>query len=125
MPVGRLSVGRHPSPSPAVGAVPPPGRMIERDPEEQEAPARERLEEPLGSNSPEAKPVVRWTRAVGSAPRPQMPSPEVRGDVVPGIGPPGYQRMPPTQDEVALASFGDTGGLDDDTDWESLYHDRF
>ncbi len=34
-----------------------------------------------------------------------------------------YQRMPPTKDEVALASFGDTGGLGDDTDWEALYAD--
>jgi hypothetical protein len=32
-----------------------------------------------------------------------------------------YQRTPPTQDEVALASFGDTGGIGDDTDWEALY----
>ena len=34
-----------------------------------------------------------------------------------------YQRTPPMQDEVALASFGDTGGLGDDTDWEALYAD--
>ncbi len=31
--------------------------------------------------------------------------------------------MPPAQDEVALASFGDTGGIEDDTDWEALYAD--
>ena len=32
-----------------------------------------------------------------------------------------YRRTPPTQDEVALASFGDTGGLGDDTDcWKRL-----
>jgi hypothetical protein len=34
-----------------------------------------------------------------------------------------YRRMPPAQDEVALASFGDAGGLDDDTDWAALYAD--
>jgi hypothetical protein len=34
-----------------------------------------------------------------------------------------YQRTPPTHDEVALASFGDAGGLGDDTDWEALYAD--
>jgi len=34
-----------------------------------------------------------------------------------------YRRTPSTQDEAALASFGDTGGLGDDTDWESLYAD--
>ncbi len=34
-----------------------------------------------------------------------------------------YQRVPPKRDEVALASFGDTGGLGDDTDWEALYAD--
>ncbi len=34
-----------------------------------------------------------------------------------------YQRTPPTHDEVALASFVDTGGLGDDTDWEALYAD--
>ncbi len=32
-----------------------------------------------------------------------------------------YQRMPPTQDEVALASLADTGGIGDETDWEALY----
>jgi hypothetical protein len=32
-----------------------------------------------------------------------------------------YERTPPTQDEVALASVGDAGGLGDDTDWEALY----
>jgi len=35
-----------------------------------------------------------------------------------------YQRTPPTQDEVVLASFVDTGGLGDDTDWEALYADE-
>ena len=35
----------------------------------------------------------------------------------------GYRRTPPTRDEVALASFGDAGGLGDDTDWEALYAD--
>jgi hypothetical protein len=35
-----------------------------------------------------------------------------------------YQRTPPTQDEVALASFVDTGGIGDDTDWEALYADE-
>ena len=34
-----------------------------------------------------------------------------------------YQRTPPTHDEVALASFGDAGGLGDNTDWEALYAD--
>jgi len=34
-----------------------------------------------------------------------------------------YQRVPPTQDEVALATFGDAGGLADDTDWDALYAD--
>jgi hypothetical protein len=34
-----------------------------------------------------------------------------------------YRRMPPTQDEVALASLGNTGGLDDETDWEALHPD--
>jgi hypothetical protein len=34
-----------------------------------------------------------------------------------------YQRTPPTRGEVALASLGDTGGLDDDTDWDALYAD--
>jgi hypothetical protein len=34
-----------------------------------------------------------------------------------------YQRVPPTQDEVAVESFGDTGGIGDDTDWEALYAD--
>jgi hypothetical protein len=32
-----------------------------------------------------------------------------------------YQRTPSTQDEEALASFGEAGGIGDDTDWESLY----
>jgi len=35
-----------------------------------------------------------------------------------------YQRTPPTRDEVALASSGDTGGIGDDTDWEALYTDE-
>jgi hypothetical protein len=35
-----------------------------------------------------------------------------------------YQSTPSTQDEVALASFVATGGLDDDTDWEALYADE-
>ena len=34
-----------------------------------------------------------------------------------------YQRTPPTEDEVELASFGDNGGIGDDTDWEALYAD--
>jgi len=34
-----------------------------------------------------------------------------------------YRRTPPTQDEAALASFDDTAGLGDDTDWEALYAD--
>lgn len=34
-----------------------------------------------------------------------------------------YQRIPPTQDEVELASLGDTGSVADDTDWDSLYAD--
>lgn len=34
-----------------------------------------------------------------------------------------YRRLPPTPDEEALASLGDAGGLEDDTDWESLYPD--
>ena len=34
-----------------------------------------------------------------------------------------YQRTPPTVDEVELASFGDPGGIGDDTDWEALYGD--
>lgn len=32
-----------------------------------------------------------------------------------------YQRTPPTQDEAALASLGNAGGIGDDTDWEALY----
>ena len=35
-----------------------------------------------------------------------------------------YRRTPPAPDEVALASFVDTGGLGDDTDWEALYADE-
>ncbi len=34
-----------------------------------------------------------------------------------------YQRTPPTDDEVALASFGDPGTLGDDIDWEAVYAD--
>jgi hypothetical protein len=34
-----------------------------------------------------------------------------------------YQRVPPTQDEVELASLGDTGSIADDTDWDALYGD--
>ncbi|MHB8246840.1 MAG: hypothetical protein ACYDGN_16125 [Acidimicrobiales bacterium] len=34
-----------------------------------------------------------------------------------------YWRLPPTEDELALASLGDTGGIGDDTDWEALYAD--
>lgn len=34
-----------------------------------------------------------------------------------------YQRIPPTQDEVELASLGHTGSDADDTDWEALYAD--
>jgi hypothetical protein len=32
-----------------------------------------------------------------------------------------YRKHPQTADEVALASFGAQGGLEDDTDWEALY----
>lgn len=32
-----------------------------------------------------------------------------------------YRAHPQTPAEIALASFGATGGLDDDTDWEALY----
>jgi hypothetical protein len=34
-----------------------------------------------------------------------------------------YQRLPPSQDEVQLASLGDTSGIGDDTDWAALYAD--
>jgi hypothetical protein len=34
-----------------------------------------------------------------------------------------YQRVPPTQDEIALASLDDTGSIADDTDWAALYTD--
>ncbi len=34
-----------------------------------------------------------------------------------------YQRTPPTQDEVVLASLADIGGIGDETDWEALYAD--
>jgi len=34
-----------------------------------------------------------------------------------------YQRVPATQDEVALAASGEAGGIGDDTDWEALYAD--
>jgi hypothetical protein len=32
-----------------------------------------------------------------------------------------YRRVPPTQQEGALADRADTTGLNDDTDWEALY----
>ncbi len=32
-----------------------------------------------------------------------------------------YRKVPPTQSEIELAVMADTSGLDDDTDWESLY----
>jgi len=32
-----------------------------------------------------------------------------------------YLRVPPTQQERALAELADTTGLSDDTDWEALY----
>jgi hypothetical protein len=35
-----------------------------------------------------------------------------------------YQRVPPTEDEVELATFGNANGLRDDTDWEALYDDE-
>src|ERR1035437_7905677 len=41
----------------------------------------------------------------------------LRADVV------AYQRVPPTEDEIDLASFGDISGIGDDTDWEALYAD--
>jgi len=34
-----------------------------------------------------------------------------------------YRRVPPTQDEVELASAGDTASIADDTDWAALYPD--
>ena len=34
-----------------------------------------------------------------------------------------YRRSPPTDGEVALASFREADGLDDDTDWDALYPD--
>ena len=34
-----------------------------------------------------------------------------------------YQRLPTTQDEVELASLGDTSSIGDDTDWDALYAD--
>jgi hypothetical protein len=34
-----------------------------------------------------------------------------------------YHRVPPTQDELELASLGDTSGIGDDTDWDALYAD--
>ena len=33
-----------------------------------------------------------------------------------------YRRVPPTEDEVALASLA-ASGLEDDTDWEAIYAD--
>jgi hypothetical protein len=35
-----------------------------------------------------------------------------------------YRRVPPTPDEVELASLGDTNGLADETDWDALYPDE-
>lgn len=32
-----------------------------------------------------------------------------------------YRRLPPTGEELALASLAQPGGLADDTDWEALY----
>jgi hypothetical protein len=34
-----------------------------------------------------------------------------------------YERVPLTQDDVELASRGDTSGIGDDTDWDALYAD--
>jgi len=34
-----------------------------------------------------------------------------------------YQRVPPTHDEVVLASLGDTASIADDTNWDALYAD--
>jgi hypothetical protein len=34
-----------------------------------------------------------------------------------------YRRVPPTEDEVELATFADASGLGDNTDWEALYDD--
>jgi hypothetical protein len=34
-----------------------------------------------------------------------------------------YRRVPPTQEEVELASLGDASGIADDTDWDALYAD--
>jgi hypothetical protein len=34
-----------------------------------------------------------------------------------------YRRVPPTQEELELASLGDTSGFGDDTDWDALYAD--
>ena len=34
-----------------------------------------------------------------------------------------YRRVPPTQEELELASLGDTSSLGDDTDWDALYGD--
>ena len=34
-----------------------------------------------------------------------------------------YQRVPPTQDEIALSFLGDAASIADDTDWEALYAD--
>ena len=34
-----------------------------------------------------------------------------------------YRRVPPTQEELELASLGDTSGIGDDTDWDALYAD--
>jgi len=34
-----------------------------------------------------------------------------------------YRRMPPSGEELGLATLGSTEGLEDDTDWEALYRD--
>ena len=34
-----------------------------------------------------------------------------------------YKRMPPTDEEMAIAHLADTSGLEDETDWEALYGD--
>jgi hypothetical protein len=34
-----------------------------------------------------------------------------------------YRRMPPNEEEIALATLAPTAHLDDDTDWEALYAD--
>ena len=32
-----------------------------------------------------------------------------------------YRRIPPTDEEIAIAAAGYRGGLEDDTDWEGLF----